>query len=198
MPARWITASGRVWATAASTATGSVQSTSRWPPPGRARLRPSRVRRTRLASRETRLAGRLALPVFRSDARRRVPRFYDTPFPMPLTSTQSVSGNPPHRWTITPTASAGMSGDRRAMARAAAVRARVRGARLDPSHLRDGEEYWELFSTSYGPTKSAAEALDDERRDVFHQTWVDFFEERREGDEVVHHREWLLTQGTRR
>jgi SAM-dependent methyltransferase len=62
----------------------------------------------------------------------------------------------------------------------------------------DGEEYWELFSTSYGPTKSAAEALDDERREEFHQTWVDFFEQRREGDEVVHHREWLLTLGSRR
>ena len=62
----------------------------------------------------------------------------------------------------------------------------------------DGEEYWELFSTSYGPTKSAAEALDYERREEFHQTWVDFFEQRREGDEVVHHREWLLTFGSRR
>ncbi len=62
----------------------------------------------------------------------------------------------------------------------------------------DGEEYWELFSTSYGPTKTAAEALDAERREEFHQTWVDFFEERREGDEVVHHREYLLTLGTRR
>ncbi len=64
--------------------------------------------------------------------------------------------------------------------------------------VADGEEYWELFSTSYGPTKSAAEALDDGRREEFHQTWVDFFEQRREGDEVVHHREWLLTLGTRR
>ena len=62
----------------------------------------------------------------------------------------------------------------------------------------DGEEYWELFSTSYGPTKTAAEALDDERREEFHQTWVEFFEQRREGDEVVHHREYLLTLGTRR
>ena len=62
----------------------------------------------------------------------------------------------------------------------------------------DGEEYWELFSSSYGPTKSAAEALDDERREEFHQTWVDFFEALREGDEVVHHREYLLTLGTRR
>jgi SAM-dependent methyltransferase len=64
--------------------------------------------------------------------------------------------------------------------------------------VADGEEYWELFSTSYGPTKSAAEALDDERREEFHRTWVDFFEQRREGDEVVHQREYLLTLGTRR
>jgi len=63
---------------------------------------------------------------------------------------------------------------------------------------KDGEEYWELFSTAYGPTKTAADALDDERREEFHRTWVDFFEQRREGDEVVHHREWLLTLGTRR
>jgi SAM-dependent methyltransferase len=63
---------------------------------------------------------------------------------------------------------------------------------------KDGEEYWELFSTSYGPTKTAADSLDEERREEFHRTWVDFFEERREGDEVVHHREWLLTSGTRR
>ena len=63
---------------------------------------------------------------------------------------------------------------------------------------KDGEEYWELFSTSYGPTKTAADALDAERREEFHQAWVEFFEERREGDEVVHHREWLLTLGTRR
>jgi SAM-dependent methyltransferase len=62
----------------------------------------------------------------------------------------------------------------------------------------DGEEYWALFSTSYGPTKTAAEALDDERREEFHQTWVDFFEPYREGDQVVHHHEYLLTLGTRR
>jgi SAM-dependent methyltransferase len=63
---------------------------------------------------------------------------------------------------------------------------------------KDGEEYWELFSTSYGPTKTAAEALDDERREEFQRTWVEFFEARREGNEVVHHREYLLTLGTRR
>jgi hypothetical protein len=64
--------------------------------------------------------------------------------------------------------------------------------------VESGEAYWELFSSSYGPTKSAAEALDDERRAKFRQTWVDFFEAMREGDEVVHRREYLLTLGTRR
>ena len=37
------------------------------------------------------------------------------------------------------------------------VRPRVRGARLRCSRVPSGEEYWELFSTSYGPTKTAAD-----------------------------------------
>ena len=64
--------------------------------------------------------------------------------------------------------------------------------------VESGEEYWELFSESYGPTKTAAEALDPERREEFHRTWVDFFEALRQGDRVVHDREYLLTLGTRR
>ena len=64
--------------------------------------------------------------------------------------------------------------------------------------IESGEAYWELFSSSYGPTKTAAEALDPDRREEFHRTWVGFFEQRREGDQVVHHREYLLTLGTRR
>jgi ubiquinone/menaquinone biosynthesis C-methylase UbiE len=64
---------------------------------------------------------------------------------------------------------------------------------------RDGEEYWQLFSTSYGPTKTLAESLDDERREEFHRTWVDFFESEYSVDgEIVHDREYLLTLGTRR
>ena len=77
------------------------------------------------------------------------------------------------------------------------VRARVRGARLD-ARGRSGEEYWELFSSSYGPTKTAAESARRRRREEFHRTWVDFFEAAARGDEVVHHREYLLTLGTRR
>ena len=64
--------------------------------------------------------------------------------------------------------------------------------------LPSGEDYWELFSNSYGPTKTAVEALEPERREEFHRTWVDFGDARREGDQVVHHREYLLTLGTRR
>ena len=58
--------------------------------------------------------------------------------------------------------------------------------------------YWELFSNSYGPTKTAVEALEPDRREEFHRAWVDFEDARREGDQMVHHREYLLTLGTRR
>ncbi len=69
------------------------------------------------------------------------------------------------------------------------------------SHLRvpSGEDYWELFSSSYGPTKTLADSLDDERREEFHQAWVDFFESNyRSNGESDHDREWRLVYGTRR
>lgn len=63
----------------------------------------------------------------------------------------------------------------------------------------DGEEYWQLFSTSYGPTKTLAESLSEERREEFHQAWIDFFESGyRDGDHIAHTREYLLIKGTRR
>jgi ubiquinone/menaquinone biosynthesis C-methylase UbiE len=65
--------------------------------------------------------------------------------------------------------------------------------------IESGEEYWQLFSTSYGPTKSLAESLDDERREEFHRAWVDFMEPRyRVGDSIEQPREYLLVLGTRR
>jgi SAM-dependent methyltransferase len=67
-----------------------------------------------------------------------------------------------------------------------------------PLALPSGEDYWELFSTSYGPTKTAIEGLDADRREEFHRAWVEFGDARREGDQMVHHREYLLTLGTRR
>src|ERR671918_1949462 len=49
-----------------------------------------------------------------------------------------------------------------------------------------GEAYWELFSTSYGPTKTLADSL-GERREDLHRDWVDFFETNyREDGEIVH------------
>jgi ubiquinone/menaquinone biosynthesis C-methylase UbiE len=69
------------------------------------------------------------------------------------------------------------------------------------SHLRmpTSEEYWQLFSSSYGPTKTLAESLEGDRREEFHQAWVDFFESNyRSNGEIDHDREWLFVYGTRR
>ncbi len=64
--------------------------------------------------------------------------------------------------------------------------------------VESGEAYWELFSTSYGPTKTLVEAIGD-RSEELHQDWVDYFEEtHRQGDAVVHEREYLLVLGVRR
>jgi SAM-dependent methyltransferase len=65
--------------------------------------------------------------------------------------------------------------------------------------IPSGEDYWQLFSSSYGPTKVLAESLDADRREEFHRTWVDFFEnEYRSDGEIAHTREYLLVLGTRR
>jgi SAM-dependent methyltransferase len=64
--------------------------------------------------------------------------------------------------------------------------------------MPSGEAYWELFSTSYGPTKTLADSL-GERREEFHRTWVDFFEANyHEDGEIAHAREYLLVLGKRR
>ncbi len=62
-----------------------------------------------------------------------------------------------------------------------------------------GEEYWQLFSTSFGPVKTLADSFEPERREEFHRAWVSFFEERyRDGDGIRFTREYLLVLGTRR
>jgi ubiquinone/menaquinone biosynthesis C-methylase UbiE len=68
------------------------------------------------------------------------------------------------------------------------------------SHLRvgSGEEYWQLFSSSYGPTKVLADSLDPDRREELHRTWVEFFETNyRDDGQIDHDREYLLVLGTR-
>jgi SAM-dependent methyltransferase len=60
-----------------------------------------------------------------------------------------------------------------------------------------GQAYWELFSSSYGPTKTLAESLGDRRAEL-ERDWIEFFESTyRQGDEIVHAREYLLALGRR-
>jgi SAM-dependent methyltransferase len=61
-----------------------------------------------------------------------------------------------------------------------------------------GEEVWETFSTAYGPTKSLAESLDEERRAQLRRDWVQLFESHRVGDRIRQSRTYLLITGRRR
>jgi ubiquinone/menaquinone biosynthesis C-methylase UbiE len=70
--------------------------------------------------------------------------------------------------------------------------------RVSTVRAESGEAYWELFSTSYGPTKALADSLGD-RREELHRDWVDFFESNHRVDgEIAHPREYLLVSGIRR
>ena len=60
------------------------------------------------------------------------------------------------------------------------------------------ESYWDLMSTSYGPTKTLVDSLDDERREELHRAWLEHYDALVEGDRLVQHRSYLLTTGTRR
>ncbi len=64
--------------------------------------------------------------------------------------------------------------------------------------IASGEAVWELFSTSYGPTKVLYERLELERGEELHRAFVDFHEEYREGGEIRFTRPYLLTLGRRR
>lgn len=70
---------------------------------------------------------------------------------------------------------------------------------IDTIHWAEsGEEAWEVFSTSYGPTKTLAESLDEDRKEELHRSWVELYERSREGDRIAHHRHYLRVLGTRR
>jgi ubiquinone/menaquinone biosynthesis C-methylase UbiE len=71
--------------------------------------------------------------------------------------------------------------------------------RISDLRLPSGEDHWQLFSSSFGPTRTLAESLDDDRREEFHQAWVEFFESNyRTNDGIEQDREWLFVYGTRR
>jgi ubiquinone/menaquinone biosynthesis C-methylase UbiE len=70
--------------------------------------------------------------------------------------------------------------------------------RVSTLRTPSAEAYWELFSTSYGPTKTLADSLGD-RRENLHRDWVEFFEKNyKTNGEIAHTREYLLILGTRR
>jgi SAM-dependent methyltransferase len=61
-----------------------------------------------------------------------------------------------------------------------------------------GESVWQLFSTEYGPTKTLAESLDDERREELRRNFVELHEASRVDGGLRFSRTYLLTVGTRR
>jgi SAM-dependent methyltransferase len=61
-----------------------------------------------------------------------------------------------------------------------------------------GEAVWQLFSTEYGPTKTLAESLDEERREDLHRAFVDLHEQSRTNGSIAFSRTYLLTLGTRK
>jgi SAM-dependent methyltransferase len=70
--------------------------------------------------------------------------------------------------------------------------------RVTTLRVPSAEDYWELFSTSYGPTKTLADSLGDRREDL-RSDWVEFFETTYRVDgEIAHAREYLIVSGIRR
>jgi hypothetical protein len=62
-----------------------------------------------------------------------------------------------------------------------------------------GEALWQFYVENFGPVKTLAESLDDERREEFHRAYVEFFDTNYSSDgSIVYPREWLLVTGTRR
>jgi SAM-dependent methyltransferase len=61
-----------------------------------------------------------------------------------------------------------------------------------------GQAAWETFSTSYGPTKSLAESLDESRRANLQRDFVAFHDGFRTELGICVPREYVLTMGTRK
>jgi ubiquinone/menaquinone biosynthesis C-methylase UbiE len=71
--------------------------------------------------------------------------------------------------------------------------------RVSNFEAESGEAAWQLFVANFGPVRTLADSLEEDRREEFHQAWVELFEQKyRVGDGIVHPREYLLVSGTRR
>jgi SAM-dependent methyltransferase len=66
-----------------------------------------------------------------------------------------------------------------------------------PQIAESGEEVWQLFSTVYGPTRTLAANLPDDRREELHRNFVDFFEGYRTENGIHNSRPYLVVIGTR-
>jgi ubiquinone/menaquinone biosynthesis C-methylase UbiE len=70
--------------------------------------------------------------------------------------------------------------------------------RVSTHHAESSEGYWQLYTTSFGPTKTLADSLGD-RREEFHRAWIEFFDENfGSNGGIAHEREFLLVTGIRR
>lgn len=70
--------------------------------------------------------------------------------------------------------------------------------RESPQVGESGEQLWDLFSTSFGPTKTLAGMLPPERREEFRRSIVEFYEQYRGDAGISHPRHYLVTIGHRR
>ena len=70
--------------------------------------------------------------------------------------------------------------------------------RSSPQTAESGEQIWEVFVSSFGPTKTLYDSLPPERGEELHRAFVDFYEQRRDGDTVHADREYLVILGRRR
>ena len=67
-----------------------------------------------------------------------------------------------------------------------------------PQPGSSSEEIWELFASSYGPTKTLIDGLDEEKRGTLHSEWLAYFDQYESGGEGSQPRPYLLVLGTRR
>lgn len=67
-----------------------------------------------------------------------------------------------------------------------------------PQVGESSEQLWELFSTSFGPSKTLADALPPDRREEYHRATVEFYEQYRVDGGIRHPRHYLVTIGRRR
>jgi hypothetical protein len=61
-----------------------------------------------------------------------------------------------------------------------------------------GEEAWQAWTSTYGPSKTLAGNLDPERREAFHTDMVAFHEKDRTALGIAKHSKYMLTIGTRK